>query len=124
MTDLTPPDRLAHVPAITIDDSSAGAGKQEATEEWDSGPLRKLPAALPPCEPLAGLSPDEMNAAYLRLINQLLEKGHPLALSYLSDAGALAGDNPHRDRLVNMGCKLVSSANQLMATTARLNKGN
>jgi hypothetical protein len=83
-----------------------------------------MPAPPPPCEPLDGLSSAEMSAAYVRMINRLVEKTVPLGLEYLGDACEFAPDNPHRERLVKTGCKLALAANQLINTAARLNKGD
>jgi len=125
MNDLNPATPPAGTLAGAAGGSPADEGNEPETDDWDTGPPRRTMSHAPaPCEPLDGLSPAEMSAAYVRLINRLVEKTYPLGLEYLSNACEFAPDNPHRERLVKTGCKLATVANQLINTAARLNKGD
>ena len=59
---------------------------------------------------------------HLRLLDKLVELTHPLATEYLTTAQEVSPDAPGRERIINIGCKLVSSTHHLIGTSARLRR--
>jgi hypothetical protein len=91
-------------------------------EDWDGDPPRRE-ASADEAESefvLDYLDYPTITNRHLRLLDKLIDLTHPLATEYLTTAQAVSPDAPGRERILNMGCKLVGSTNQLIATSGRL----
>lgn len=91
-------------------------------EDWEEDPPRRKPGRQEEDADEEAGPPnfDEIKFRHLRLLDKLIALTHPLACEYLRTALEVSPDAPGRERVINTGCKLVGSTNQLIGTSGRL----
>ncbi|KPL68504.1 hypothetical protein SZ64_10555 [Erythrobacter sp. SG61-1L] len=94
-------------------------------EEWEEDPPRRKSDRQEEDADEEEGAPnfDEIKFRHLRLLEKLIALTHPLACEYLRTALEVSADAPGRERVINTGCKLVGSTNQLVGTSCRLREG-
>ena len=94
-------------------------------EEWEEDPPRRRSDRQEEDADEEEGAPnfDEIKFRHLRLLEKLIALTHPLACEYLRTALEVSADAPGRERVINTGCKLVGSTNQLIGTSCRLREG-
>jgi len=91
-------------------------------DDWDEGPPRRTQAIEEEDQEEDHEYYDHyaIGERHLRLVEKLIKLTHPLASEYLTNAQAVSPDAPGRERIINLGCRLVTSTHQLITVSARL----
>lgn len=117
----------ASVPLEQNADASEGAfpepGAVSDDEDWsaEASDWRRKPREAPdPALALKGLDHEQIRERHIRMLNELTEQAFPLASEFLKHAQEVSPLAQGHDKLINMGCKLISKTNSLIKTSAQL----